>query len=132
MFKDSWLSHLEERAIKAQFNQLIKHTSHIDSTIIPILKRLNTIDGLVTLYSCQGHKASNNPSYLAIRCTEEMIYFLTEAIDTVTDTHSDVDVLWDEFVLYNVLGKQKSLSCVIIKSEVSYKFMDCLANQLDV
>ena len=132
MSPNLWLTHLEEKIIKAQFQQLIDETNQIDVGIIPILKRLNSLDGLVTLYSCKGTPANNNYSYLVLRSTEEMAYFLEEAIWDIREIEPDLSIDWNESVMYNILGKQKNLSCIILSSIESHTFMETLANCLDV
>lgn len=124
MHKNTWLSHLEEQAIKAQFNHLIT-TDDIDTDIIPILQALNNIDGLVTLYSCQGH--SNKNSYLVLRSSEDMCYFLEEAVWHLKEVYPTLNVEWNSFVLYNVCGKPKNLSCIILRNIGSYNYMKTLA-----
>jgi len=98
----------------------------------PHTKKTKQLDGLVTLYSCKGTPANNNYSYLVLRSTEEMAYFLEEAIWDIREIEPDLSIDWNESVMYNILGKQKNLSCIILSSIESHTFMETLANCLDV
>jgi hypothetical protein len=129
--KDTWLTHFEEQVIKAQFKQYMEHPQFIPSDITPILKRLNSIDGLVTLTSNQI-SISNPYNYISLRTSTELIYFLEESIWYAKEKHQDMEIFWDEIVLYNLLGKPKTLSCIILKSDTSYEFMETIAKFLDV
>ena len=129
--KDTWLKHFEEQVIKAQFKQYLEHPQFIPSDITPILKRLNSVDGLATLTSNQT-SLSNPFNYISLRSSSEMIYFLEEAIWYAKEIHKDMEIFWDEIILYNLLGKPKTLSCIILKSDKSYEFMETIAKFLDV
>ena len=52
-----------EHAKKAYLQQLLKaiEEDDVDPLIVPALKKLNELPGVVTQYSCQGHKTHGSP-----------------------------------------------------------------------
>lgn len=125
MSNSTWLTHLDEQIIKAQFNKLIEE-SQIDSDITQFLQELNKIDGLVTLFSCQGKGGTN--SYLVLKTNENMAFLLQEGIWHTKELHPNMEIVWDGSVYYNVIHKHKEFDCIILSDKTSYKFIESLTN----
>jgi len=121
---------LEELTIKSEYQEL-KEYNQIDKDLIPYIDLLNSVPGLVTLYSCQSHPERNkNTSYLIIKCSEEMCYPLTEAIHSISD-EMDITVEWNSSVEYKIFGIETKIESVIaIYGGTDYSYFDKLVNYL--
>ena len=126
----TFLLPLEELSIKSEY-QSLKELNQIDVGLIPYLDALNSIKGLVTLYSCQSHPERNkNTSYMIIKCSEEMCYPLTEAIHTISES-MDIDVNWNASVVYDILGIETPIESVVsIHGGTDYSYFKKLVDIL--
>ena len=121
---------LEELTIKSEYQQL-KDFNQIDSRLIESIDALNSVQGLVTLYSCQSHPERNkNTSYLIIKCSEEMCYPLTEAIYRIKE-EMDIDIEWNSSVEYNIFGIETKInSAIAIYGGTDYSYFNKLVDYL--
>jgi len=130
----SSLTHFDEVVIKAQFKKILNQHRNMDSEqklIFDVLKRLNEIDGLVATYMYQDCESNKKIHYLLISCNDEMMYFLTEAINKVLEKYENVSVLWNDSILFKLLDGEKMISCVSLTSLDSIDYMNFLAKELD-
>lgn len=107
-----FLEELEEKSIKSEF-QKYYDSGDLDDDISGHLLKLNTISGLTTLYSCQGHKETGGTPYLVLKCSEEMYNPLSEALYSL----KNINIEWNQTVQYKVLGKETRLKVIIVRSE---------------
>lgn len=123
-----FLSPFEEEEIKLVYEQE-KNAGKIDKSIIHILDNLNSIDGVATLYSCQGHL--NRPrSYLVMKIAEEMTYPFTESVWELLDEYKDVIVNWETKVQYIINNKLTTQETVTLRGSMNYHYMNKLYNKL--
>lgn len=108
-----FLSNDDEKKIKKQYSFYKKHNL-IDPKIIHLLDDLNSIKGLATIYSCQGHL--NNPSYITFSVSMEMIFFATEAIHDLILINPDLEVIWYGLYPYNIGDKQQYYNAITLIS----------------
>lgn len=67
-----------ERVKKTYLQQLLKaiEADEVDRLLVPVLRKLNELPGVVTQYSCQGHKTHGSPAayvYLILSIRKETI-----------------------------------------------------------
>lgn len=126
-----WLTYLDEQAIKAIFKKNILNTLHKNSKLYKSLEILNNINGLVILYLVPHNKKNNLESYIVMSCSDEMIYFLQEAIWSTSEKNPTMKIIWNEKILYKLFGIYKSLNTIVLKNKNSHKFINTLANFLE-
>lgn len=121
---------LEELTIKSEYQEL-KDTNQIDKDIIHSMDLLNSIDGLVTIYSCQSHPTKNKiTSYLILKCSEEMCYPLTEAIHRIKE-EMNIAVEWNSSVEYKIFGFETKIDSVIaLYGGTDYSYFNKLVDYL--
>lgn len=109
--KNIFLSPSEEKSIKQEFHKYYNY-DQIDKDISEYLLKLNSICGLATLYSCQGHEETGQRPYLVLKCSEEMYKPLYDALYSL----NKVSIEWNESVVYPIFGIETRLEVIIIRS----------------
>lgn len=123
-----FLSLAEEEEIKNQYH-IHKANGDVDADIIPILDELNSIDGLATLYSCQGHLYGHE-SYLVLKCSEELTYPFTEAIWELREEFPDLKIEWSNTVFYKTDKSIDHHLVTILRGTMNWEYMSALLYKL--
>ena len=70
----------DEKLTKFFFDTYQEEIEKFDKEIIPYLEILNKTPGIVTCYSCTGHKRKEDRGYILFYVSEDMFLFLVEEI----------------------------------------------------
>jgi len=124
----AFLTTNEEEQIKLEYERQ-KKINKIDYDIIDILDEINAIDGLVTLYSCQGHL--NNPiSRLAIKFEHSILFPASNAIWDTYNDNMGLNVDWEYDLIYKINNQYTLHKVVLISGNMNYSYMNYLSNKL--
>lgn len=126
--KFDFLSLEDEKKIKQEYEEE-KNKGNIDEDIIPVLDKLNSINGLVTLYSCQGHL--NKPkSYIVIKFSKEIADIIIDTIHSLVTDFPDVRVDWNHYINCNTNENKKIHKTTILRGNMDCMYMKMFYNKL--
>jgi hypothetical protein len=73
------------RLLHERFNDFAKLKQVKDPKILPLLKKLNATPGIVTVFSCQGHKDEGKSPYIMLAVTSAGYKRLMKMYSIITD-----------------------------------------------
>lgn len=87
-----FLSPIEDEKLTKFFFDTFEEVNDIDEEIIPYLKVLNDISGIVTCYSCTGHNRPDDKGYVLFYVSKSMFNILVaEIYPYLYNTFLDID-----------------------------------------
>jgi len=123
-----FLSSEDEAKIKSEYEQE-KRFGRIDTDIIPMIDKLNSIKGLVSLYSCQGHRHTPR-SYIVLKFNKRLTVAVTEAIKELMLEVDDVRVDWNHTVNCNVNNDKTLHVATIVRGGMDCNYMNLLFEKI--
>ena len=128
-FKFDFLSFDDEKKIKKEYENE-KKLGNIDTDIIPILDKLNSIDGLATLYSCMGH--SHKPkSYIVIKFKESLSSKIIKIIEDLLIETPNMRVDWEHSINCGTTDNEKEYKATVLRGDLNCEYMYLFFNKLN-
>lgn len=123
-----FLSSKDESEIKKAY-ETEKRFGRIDKDIVEILDALNAIEGLATLYSCQGHP--NKPrSYIVIKFKQTLIESILVIIDELLEEYADLRVDCEYEINFTVDDVTTTHKAIVLRGTTDYSYMDAFLKKL--
>lgn len=127
-FNNTFLNPLEEKFFKSGFQEFLDY-NEIDQAIRPLIKAINSIHGIASLYCCYGHESNNHYGYVALKYSAEIAYAFDEYFYVLNSLPGN-SIDWDEELSYEVMGVPSRIGGVTILRGYDRKSSDLIFEML--